>query len=217
MKKVKLYLERLFSFFTNKSKKSEISAKFEKIKTGVNGFSGRDANLACHQVEAIELQVESIERFNFQSTILSISMIILAIVAISISSCSLNNDIVSSNKQKENVCYAIYKELSYNKSVLDMVINKKNKFNESGYVFLRDFEFRAYNSLTGNMLLRAEVAEEVMDSYRRLSIMQNSLEQARLFSVDSKKYHEILLENIVGANISIESSICDIKKQFNFK
>lgn len=160
---------------------------------------------------------ESVENFNKSSSRLSRVMILLAVAAIGVTVSGLIFDFQKQNLEKENLSFSVYKELSYNKGIIDMISKKEDNFKTKNYVFFRDFQFESYRALLKNFSFRGQLAENIMDSYRRMGIMQKSIEQARMFPADSITYHQLVLQNInEGLVFTLQESLKGLKELYGF-
>jgi len=192
--------------------KKDYKERFSEIKAKLSGKEPTPAGLTKSQVEALELQVEATVDFNQKSSWLSVTMIGLVVVTIAVALSGLWFDAHRTHIKKGNLHFALYKELSYNKGIVDMISNKAAEFEKDGYVFLRDFQFESYRGLLQNMDIRGGLAENIMDAYRRMGIMQNGIEAGRRYPQDSSKYHVVVLENRnPGLMNSLEASIKGLK------
>lgn len=146
----------------------------------------------------------STKKFNKQSSQLSKWMLVLAITTTIVASITLGFSMRSEKSKKRNLLFSVYKELSYNKEISDVLISRKDEFKKPGNMFFKDFQFGSYEALLQNMTVREELAESIMDTYRRLGIMQKSIEQARRDPVNSVQYFDLAISNI---NAGLEKSM----------
>ena len=146
--------------------------------------------------------------------------LIIAIAALIVNIFSTVDNWCDRVAKKENLYYAVCKELEQNNQVIDALLKHEQGLKEGKKIFLKDFQFSSYNALRGNMSIRGELAERVMDCYQNLEYVQNTIEVGRALSPERKEFvkgaHELTFNTMEHENLksNLEYSINGFKNLY---